>query len=261
MIKVLNFITLGFLSFASVGSFINAGEIKVGATPLPHAKILEQIVPDLKKEGVDLKIVTFTDYVMPNLSLEDKSIDANFMQHLPYLEKINKDKNLHLTSIAQIHIEPIGAYSKKIKDIKDLPEKAVVAIPADTSNGARALILLHNNGIITLQDPKNLSSTKSNIKKNPKKIEIKLVEAALLTKALDDVDLAVINGNFAMQIGLSSKDALLLEDSRSPYANILAVRKGDESKEDIVKLKNALQSQKVKDYINNTYHGEILPVF
>ena len=241
--------------------FRSAGDLKVGATPVPHAKILESIAPDLKEEGVNLKIVQFTDYVMPNLSLADKSLDANFMQHLPYLEKINKDKNLHLTSIAQIHIEPIGAYSKKIKDIKDLPEKAVVAIPADTSNGARALILLHNNGIITLQDPKNLSSTKSNIKKNPKKIEIKLVEAALLTKALDDVDLAVINGNFAMQIGLSSKDALLLEDSRSPYANILAVRKGDESKEDIVKLKNALQSQKVKDYINNTYHGEILPVF
>lgn len=261
MLKVLknvSFALFGILFFANA---LNAGDLKVGATPVPHAKILEVIQPDLKKEGINLKIVEFSDYVMPNLSLEDKSLDANFMQHLPYLQKINKDKNLHLVSIAQIHVEPIGVYSKKIKNINDLRNKAVIAIPADPSNGARALILLHNNGIITLKDPKNLTATKFDIKSNPKKLEFKTLEAGLLTKTLNDVDAAIINGNFAMQAGLTAKDALLLEDARSPYANILVVRSGDENRPDILALKKALQSQKVKKFIEETYEGSVVPAF
>ncbi len=238
-----------------------ASELKVGATPTPHAEILEFIKPALKKKGIMLKIVPFTDYVLPNLALADKSLDANFMQHLPYLQKINKDKNLNLVSIAQIHVEPLGIYSKKIKKIEELKNGAIVSIPSDPSNGARALILLHNNGIITLKDSKNLGTTEHDIKKNPKKLKIKHIEAGLLPKTLDDVDIAIINGNFAMQAGLSAKDAILLEDARSPYANIIAVRAGDENKSDIIELKNTLQSADVKKFIEDTYKGEVIPAF
>lgn len=248
-------------SLSIVSATAIASELKVGATPVPHAVILQHIVPELKKQGITLKVIQFSDYVMPNLALADKSLDANFMQHLPYLQKINKDRNLNLVSIAQIHVEPLGVYSKKIKDIKDLKNGAIVAIPSDPSNGARALILLHNNGIITLRDPKNLGATERDIKKNPKKLKFKATEAALLTKTLQDVDIAVINGNFAMQANLTSKDALLIEDARSPYANILVVRAGDENKPDILALKKALQSPEVKKFIEETYKGEIVPAF
>lgn len=238
-----------------------AGELKVGATPVPHAQILRFITPALKAQGVDLKIIDFTDYVMPNLALEEKNLDANFMQHKPFLDKISKDRNLHLKAIANVHIEPIGAYSKKIKNIKELKNGALVLIPNDPTNGGRALILLHNNGLITLKDSTNLSSNESDIIKNPKKLKIKALEAAILPKALGDGDLAVINGNYAMQIGLTTKDALIVEDSRSPYANILVVREGDEGKEDIIKLKNALQSAELKAFLLENYKGEIVPAF
>lgn len=238
-----------------------AGELKVGATPVPHAQILRFITPALKAQGVDLKIIDFTDYVMPNLALEEKNLDGNFMQHKPFLDKISKDRNLHLKAIANVHIEPIGAYSKKIKSIKELKNGALVLIPNDPTNGGRALILLHNNGLITLKDSTNLSSNESDIIKNPKKLKIKALEAAILPKALGDGDLAVINGNYAMQIGLTTKDALIVEDSRSPYANILVVREGDEGKEDIIKLKNALQSAELKAFLLENYKGEIVPAF
>lgn len=238
-----------------------AGEIKVGATPVPHAAILKSVAPMLEQKGVKLKIIEFTDYVTPNLALADKSLDANFMQHLPYLQKINKDRNLKLVSIAQIHVEPLGIYSKKIKKLDELQNGATIAIPSDPTNGARALILLHNNGIITLKDPKNLTATLRDIKKNPKKLKIMSADAALLPKMLDDVAFAVINGNFAMQNGLFSKDAIVLEDSRSPYANILVVRAGDENKPDIVELKKALQSPETKKFIEDTYKGEVVPAF
>ncbi len=251
---------LAGLVFMSLQNLV-AGEIKVGATPVPHAVILKSIVPMLEKKGVTLKIIEFTDYVTPNLSLADKSLDANFMQHLPYLEKMNRDRNLNLVSIGQVHVEPLGIYSNKIKKIDELKNGANVVIPSDPSNSARALILLHNNGVITLKNPKNLTSTLRDIKKNPKKVKIMTAEAALLPKMLDDVDIAIINGNFAMQNGLNSKDAIILEDSRSPYANILVVRAGDENKADIVELKKALQSPEVKKFIEEKYKGEIVPAF
>ncbi|SQB98506.1 MetQ/NlpA family ABC transporter substrate-binding protein [Helicobacter fennelliae] len=243
------------------GFFANAQELKIGATPIPHAQILKSIIPTLQKEGIELKIVEFTDYVTPNLALANKDIDANFMQHKPFLDKINKDRKLNLISIAQIHIEPIGGYSTKIKSINALPNGATIAIPSDATNGGRALILLHNNGLITLKNPNNLNATEFDIIQNPKNLKIKPIEAALLTKTLQDVDLAIINGNYAMQIRLKTKDALILEDSRSPYVNILAVRLGDENKAEIIKLKNALQSQEVKQFIQDTYKGEVIPAF
>ncbi|WP_082942581.1 MULTISPECIES: MetQ/NlpA family ABC transporter substrate-binding protein [unclassified Helicobacter] len=236
-------------------------ELKVGATPIPHAQILRFVAPMLQEKGVTLKIVEFTDYVMPNLALAEKSIDANFMQHKPFLDKISKDRNLDLLSIAQIHIEPIGGYSARIKDIKELKNGATVMIPNDPTNGGRALILLHNSGLITLKDPNNLSATSSDIIQNPKKLKIKALEAALLPKVLKDADLAIINGNYAMQVNLTTKDALILEDSRSPYANILVVRKGDESRADIQALKEVLQSEATKKFIIDTYKGEVIPAF
>ena len=238
-----------------------AGEVKVGATPVPHAAILKSVIPMLDKKGVQLKIVEFTDYVTPNLALADKSLDANFMQHLPYLEKINKDKNLNLVSVGQVHVEPLGVYSKKLKKLDELQSGAKIAIPSDPTNAARALILLHNNGVIVLKDPKNLTATLRDIKKNPKKLKIMTAEAALLPKMLDDVAFAVINGNFAMQNGLSRKDTIAIEDYRSHYANILVVRAGDENKPDILELKKALQSPEVKKFIEDTYKGEVVPAF
>lgn len=236
-------------------------EVVVGATPIPHGQILEFIKEDLQKEGVNLKIVEFTDYVTPNISLQDKSLDANFMQHKPYLDSINKDRGYGLVSIAEIHLEPIGLYSTKHKSIDSLPDGARIAIPNDVTNGGRALILLHNQGLITLKDVTNLGSTESDIVQNPKGLKIIPIEGALLPRVVDEYDGAVINGNYALQAGFKSKDAILLEDKKSPYANILVVREESVNDENIAKLKKALQSEKVKEFIINTYDGEVIPAF
>ena len=174
---------------------------------------------------------------------------------------MNKDKHLNLVSVGQILVAPLGVYSKKIKSLDELKNGDTIAIPSDPTNLTRSLILLHNSGVITLKDPKNLSSTLRDIKKNPKKLKFKTMDAPLLPKTLDDVACAVVNGNFALQNGLSSKDAIAREDSRSPYANVLVVRAGDENKPDIIKLKKALQSPETKKFIEDTYKGEVIPVF
>lgn len=237
-----------------------ANVIKVGASPVPHADILENIKPYLQEKGITLEIIQFSDYVLPNLSLNDGSIDANFFQHQPYLDRMVKDKDLKIHSIAKVHVEPIGVYSNRVTNIKDLKDGAVIAIPNDPSNSGRALILLHNNGIIKLKDPTNLYSTELDIIENPKKLKFNQLEAALLTKVLNDVDMAVINSNYALQANLKANDALLTEDSRSPYANILVVRDGDD-REAISALKEALNSDFTKSFIENKYKGEIVPAF
>lgn len=235
--------------------------LKIGASPNPHAKILENIKSDLKNKGIDLQIIEFSDYVLPNLSLDDGSIDANFYQHQPYLDKMVEDKKLHIESIAKVHIEPLGFYSKKIKNIDELKLNSIIAIPNDPSNGGRALILLHNNGLIKLKDPLNLYATELDIIENPKKIKIKQLEAAMLPKVVADIEGAVINGNYALQTGMTSKEALLLEDSKSPYANVLVVKSKDVNKPEILILKDTLLSPKTKEFINDTYKGEIVSVF
>lgn len=247
--------------FVTLISFLGAKTLKVGASPIPHAQILKVVVPMLKKEGIDLKIIEFTDYVTPDLALADKSLDANFMQTGPYLDKMNQDRKLNLAAVANIHIEPLGFYSKKIKSISELKNGATIAIPNDPSNGGRALILLDHEGLIKLKDPKNLYSTEFDIIKNPKNIKIKSLEAAMLTKSLDDVDGAVINGNYALQAGLDIKQALFTEGPDSPYVNVLAVRAEDKNNPDILKLKKALQSPEVKKFILETYKGEVIPAF
>lgn len=235
--------------------------LKVGATPVPHAEILEFIKPDLEKEGIDLQIVQFTDYVTPNSALNDGSLDANFHQHKPFLDLLINDRGYTLTPIANIHVEPIGLYSSKFKNIDELPNGAVIAIPNDPSNGGRALLLLEAEKLIKLADSTNLQATELDIVENPKELKIKPVEAALLPRTLGDVDAAVINGNYALQAGLNSADALILEGAQSPYANILVVQSSKVDDENLQKLKNVLQSQKVKDFIQEKYKGEIVPAF
>ena len=257
-----SFKTLLAAAFILVGATALAGELKVGATPVPHAELLNLVKEDLKTKGVDLKVVEFTDYVTPNLALAEGELDANFFQHFPYLEKFSNERGLNLVSAGKIHVEPLGVFSQKIKDIKDLPNKATIAIPSDPSNGGRALILLHNSGVIKLNDPTNLYVTEFDIVENPKKLKFKPIEAAQLPRVLPDVDAAVINGNYALEAGFSPvEDSLLLEGAESPYANIIAVKSGDESKEDIQKLLKALQSKKVSDYIGANYKGGVVPAF
>ncbi len=236
--------------------------LKVGATPVPHAEVLNAVKDKLAKEGIDLQVVDFTDYVTPNLALADGELDANYFQHKPYLDKFCEEKGLKLAVAGGVHVEPIGVFSEKIKSINDIPDKATVAIPNDPSNGGRALILLHNAGLITLADPADLYSTEFDVAKNPKKLKFKTLEAAQLPRVLKDVDFAVINGNYALEAGLSpTEDALLLEGKESPYTNIVAVREGDEKRADIVKLIEALNSQETADFINNTYKGGVVPAF
>ena len=237
----------------------NENTLKVGATPIPHAQILEFVKPLLAKEGIKLEIIAYTDYVTPNIALQDGSIDANFFQHLPYLEKSNKDRGFNLISAGKVHIEPLSLFSNKIKNLKELKEKSIIAIPNDPSNLARALILLHNQGLITLKDPSNLTATQQDILKNPKKLVIKPLEAALLPRVLDDVSIAIINGNYALQAKL--KNPLAQEGKESPYANIIAVKKGNEESPKIKALIKALQSKETKAFIDKTYEGEVVPAF
>lgn len=257
-----SFKTLLLAGLLVLGTNVLAGELKVGATPVPHAELLNLVKDDLKTQGVDLKVVDFTDYVTPNLALADGEIDANFFQHYPYLEKFASERGLKLVSAAKIHVEPLGVFSKKFSKLEDIPAKSTIAIPNDPSNGGRALILLHNKGLIKLEDPNNLYTTEFDIVENPKNLKFKPIEAPQLPRVLPDVAAAVINGNYALEAGFSPvKDALTLEGEESPYANIIAVREGDEKREDIVKLINALQSEKVKQYILDNYNGGVVATF
>ena len=259
MKKILSLLTLTILSSQLL--FANI-VLKVGASPVPHAEVLENIKPLLKEKGIDLKIVEFNEYVTPNLALANKDLDANFFQHIPYLEKFKRERNLKLSQVGDVLIGPIALYSKKHKSLDELNKKDTIAIPNDPSNGGRALILLHNKGIITLADPTNLFATEFDIIKNPKKLRFKSLEAPQLPRVLDDVDFAVINSNYAIQGGLSPvKDALLREDKNSPYVNVVAVRQGDEQNETVLELVKALRSQKSKDFILKKYQGSIIPTF
>lgn len=239
--------------------------ITVGASPVPHAEILEQVKPLLEKEGITLKVTEFTDYVTPNIALNDKELDANFFQHVPYLEKFANEHNLKLVSAGKVHVEPMGIYSKTItdKDLKSvLPNGSKVAIPNDPTNGARALILLQKAGLITLKNPTDIGATKADITENPRNLEIVELEAPQLPRSLDDVAIAVINTNYALEAGLNPvKDALLIEDKDSPYANIVAVRAGDENRPEIQKLMKALESPEIKKFIEDKYNGAIIPAF
>ncbi|MBR1858091.1 MAG: MetQ/NlpA family ABC transporter substrate-binding protein [Selenomonadaceae bacterium] len=237
--------------------------LKVGASPVPHSEILEQIRPALKDEGINLEIVEFSDYVQPNIALNDKELDANFFQHEPYLNDFIKEHTeMKLTNAGGIHIEPMGIYSKKVTDLKELMDGASIAIPNDPTNGGRALMLLEKAGLIKLRDGVKETATVQDVVENPLNIMFQEVEAAQLPRTLEDVDAAVINTNYAMQINLvPTKDALFMEDSTSPYVNIVAVRVGDENRPEIQALMKALKSDAVKKFINEKYNGAIVPAF
>lgn len=236
--------------------------LKIAATPVPHAQMLEFIKPDLKAQGIDLVIIVTDDYNMPNRALANKEIEANFFQHIPFMDEQIKQFHYPIESIAKIELEPMGIYSKKVKSLTDLKDKATIAIPNDPTNEARALLLLQAHGIIQLDRSNNLQATVLNIIKNPKHIKFIEVDAAMIPRSLEDVDAAAINTNYALQANLSPlKDALVLEDKNSPYANILVTRIGDENRPDIQALKAAMTSEKMKEFILQKYKGAVLPAF
>ncbi len=237
--------------------------LKVGATPEPHAEILNLIKADLKKQGITLKVVEFTDYVTPNKALEDGQIDANYFQHLPYLESFNQEQGTHLSNAGGVHIEPIALYSKKYKSISDIPAGANIGIPNDPTNEGRALLLLQSAGLITLKASAGITATPLDITSNPNNLKFTEVEAASVPRILPDVDAAVINGNYAIPAGLNaSKDGLFVEGADSPYVNVIAVKTGHENDEVIKALVNAVKSAKVKEWIQKRYpNGDVIAVF
>ncbi|HEY4431098.1 MAG TPA: MetQ/NlpA family ABC transporter substrate-binding protein [Paenibacillus sp.] len=237
-------------------------KLVVGASPVPHAEILKAIKPLLEAQGITLEIKEFTDYVQPNVQLSEKNLDANFFQHLPYLDDQNQKNGSDLVSVAAVHVEPFGAYSKKIKSIDELADGAKVAIPNDATNGGRALILLAKNGLIKLKDDTNITATQADITENKKNLKIIELDAAMLGRQLDEVDLALINTNYALEADLvPTKDALFIEGTDSPYANILVARPDNKDSDAIKKLVAALNSPEAKAFIEEQYKGSIIPAF
>ena len=238
--------------------------LKVGASPTPHAEILYAAQDLLAEKGITLEVVEFVDYVQPNQALEDGELDANYFQHGPYLEWFNEEYGTHLEELCKVHYEPMGIYSTKITDLADLPDGAKVGIPNDGTNGARALLLLESAGLITLDPEAGIAATKLDIKENPKNLEIVEAEAAQLPLSIDDLDIAVINGNYALQGGFNvTEDALVMEDAESvaakTYANIVAVKEGASS-EALDALVEVLHSEEIQNYINETYQGAVAPI-
>ena len=251
-------------AFAAVAAFsAQAAEtLTVAATAVPHAELLEFVKPQLAQDGVNLNIKVFTDYVQPNVQVAEKRLDANFFQHQPYLDEFNKSRGTQLVSVAGIHVEPFGAYSHKVNDIEDLPNGANVVIPNDATNGGRALLLLAKAGIITLKPEAGITATPRDIADNPKRIRVRELEAATLPRVLNQVDLALINTNYALEAGLNpAEDALVIEGSESPYVNILVSREDNKDSPAMQKLAKALQSEAVRDFIAEKYQGAVVPAF
>lgn len=250
----------------STDTAAEGGTIKVAASATPHAEILEEAKKILADEGWDLEIKIFDDYVMPNEVVESGEFDANYFQHIPYLESFNEEKGTHLVNAGGIHYEPFGIYPGKSNDLAAIADGATIAVPNDTTNEARALQLLAAQGLITVRDGAGLTATINDITENPHNLKIEEIEAAQLPRTVQDVDFAVINGNYAMEAGFSvGKDALATEDASSEaaqtYANVLVVKEGNENDPAIQALYAALTSDKVKEYINSTYDGAVVPIF
>ena len=240
-------------------------KVKVGASVTPHAEILNAVKDELKAAGYDLEVVEFTDYVLPNTALEQGDLDANYFQHTPYLENFNEENGTHLVSVGKIHYEPFGIYAGKTSDLSAIPEGGSIAIPNDGTNEARALLLLEAQGLIKLKEGVTFTATVLDIAENPKNLSIKEIEAAQLARSLQDVDAAVINGNYAIQAGLKVKDALAIEDKDSiaadTYANVLVVKEGHENDEATKALLAALQSDTAKKFMEEKYEGAVIAAF
>lgn len=259
----------GTIALASRGALaqestpVETLSISVGAVPVPHAEILTFIQDTFGEErGIDIEIVEFTDYVQPNVALDEGDIDSNFFQHLPYLEEFNEQRGTKLVPVVPVHIEPLGIYSNKLESLDDIEDGAQAAIPNDVTNAGRALKLFEANGLLTL-DPDVDNPSVRDITDNPKDLEIVELEAAQLPRSLEDVDFAVINGNYALEADLSpAEDALALESGKdNPYANYLVVNEGDEEEPAVVLLAELLQTDEVRTFIEDTYEGAVLPAF
>lgn len=254
-----------FVALAAAATFsgaVAAEELSVAATPVPHAEILEFVKPQLAERGVELDVKVFTDYIQPNIQVDQKRMDANFFQHQPYLDEFNEGRGTNLVTVTGVHVEPFGAYSSKIDSLDELEEGAVVAIPNDPTNGGRALLLLQKAGVITLKDESKITATPRDIADNPKDLDFKELEAATLPRILNQVDLALINTNYALEAGLNpSEDALVIEGSESPYVNILVARPDNKDSEAMQKLAEALKSDAVRDFIMEKYEGAVVPAF
>ena len=236
--------------------------LNVAASSTPHAEILEQVVDVLAEQGIDLQIHEYGDYVVPNTAVEEGEEDANYFQHIPYLESFNEKEGTHLVSVGGIHIEPMGVYAGKTASLEELPDGAEIAIPNDPTNEGRALLLLEAQGLIKLADSSNLEATPNDIVENPKNLTFKELEAAMIPNAVEEVDLSVINVNYALEAGFNpTEDALAIEDADSPYVNIVAVKEGNENNPAVLALVKALQSDAVRDFINETYGGAVVPAF
>ena len=243
----------------------NAAEtLKIGASPVPHADILKVVQPELAKKGIDLKIIEFSDYVQPNLALDAGDLDANYFQHVPYIDSFNEEKGTHLVEVGKIHYEPFGIYPGTKSSLDDIADGDVIAVPNDTTNEARALLLLQDNGIITLKDGEGLEATVNDIAENPYNVEIQELAAESVARVADEVAYVVLNGNYALQAGFSvAKDALAYEKSDSEaaktYVNVIVVKEGNENNEGVKALVDVLKSDEIKDYINSTYDGAVIP--
>ena len=263
--KVLKFLSavLAFGAFGIIGGSHaeepKIREIKVGATPVPAAEILEFAKLILAKQGIHMNVQSFTDYITPNIALNEKNLDATLHQHKPFLDRTNRDKGFNLVSLGAMYVVPLGFYSKKYRDAESIPNGATIAIPNDPTNYSRALILLHDNGLITLRNGDDIDCKETDIIKNHKNLKLKPIEAATLPRVLDGVDGAVINANYALQAKMSIKDAFFYENEKSIYANILAVRADNQDNPDIQKLKEVLLSKEVAEFILKKYKGEIIP--
>lgn len=258
MKKILLVIT-SLLVLVSCGKKENV--LKIGVSPIPHKEIVELVKDDLKKDGINLEIIVFNDYVQPNISLKDKSIDANFFQHVPYMDSFNKEYSMNMVSVGGVHIEPIKVYSDKVKSLSELNDNSTALIPNDPSNRGRALLLLHNAGIITLKDTNKLDSSVEDIISNPKNIKFTTLNTEQIPPRLSEVDFAIINTNVAIAAKVNPEYAIYTENEKSPYVNVVSVLEENKDNENIKVLMKHLQSEKVKKFIEENYNGEVVAAF
>ena len=260
------FVLISLLAILLVGckedSVNKENVLKIGASPVPHGEILNFVKPILEDRGIELNIIEFSDYITPNLALDAGEIDANFFQHIPYMEAFKEEHGLGIVSIGGVHIEPMAAYSNKIEDIGQLGENSIIAIPNDPTNQGRALLLLQSQGLIRLRDDKDLSQTAKDIVENKKSLEFKELEAATLPRVLEDVDIAIINTNYALNADLNPKyDSLFVESKDSPYINIVAIREEDKDLNKLNILIEVLNLEETRVYIEKKYDGSVFPAF
>lgn len=242
----------------------SGGKITVAASPTPHAEILAQVKDVLAEQGYELEVIEYSDYIQPNLVVDSGEIVANFFQHKPYLDNFNEENKTKLVPVASIHYEPLAIYPGKSSDLANIPEGGAIAVPNDTTNEARALLLLETNGLIKLREDAGLLATKNDIVDNPKNIEIVELEAAQVSRVIDEVDFVVLNGNYALNAGLKVADAVAQEEQESEaaqtYANVIVVKEGNENREDVKALIEALKSEEIKQYIADTYEGAVVAI-